>query len=186
MSARVRVRHPARPAPRKSSRHLLIVIQETGLRARDACTMGFNPVIPDSAGWPCMKYYNTKMATEQLIPLSRRSDQGSLAWAAGRPRESGHRRRNQHTRAGLQAAAPAVLEVLCDAAGPGDVELTVEVSLKDPCHLVTTGNTSASIEHHVSPHGALPVSVASPPARELDQGPNSDLGWAEEVWVRAT
>ena len=59
--------------PDETTRHLLIVIQETGLRARDACILAFNPVITDSAGWPCLKYYNTKMATEQLIPLSQRA-----------------------------------------------------------------------------------------------------------------
>ena len=30
----------------------------------------FNPIIEDSAGWPCLRYFNTKMATEQLVPLS--------------------------------------------------------------------------------------------------------------------
>ncbi len=94
-------------------------------------------------------------------------------------RGKGHRWRNQHTLAGLQAAAPAVLDVLGDAAGPGDVELTVEVSLKDTCHLMKRAATAEG-------DGALPVSVASPPARELDQGPHSDLRWVEEVWVRAT
>lgn len=59
--------------PDPTSRHLLILIQETGLRARDACTLIFNPIIVDSADWPCLKYYNTKMATEQLIPLSQRA-----------------------------------------------------------------------------------------------------------------
>ncbi len=59
--------------PDETTRHLLILIQETGLRANDACTLEYNPVIADSAGWPCLKYYNHKMATEQLIPLSQRA-----------------------------------------------------------------------------------------------------------------
>lgn len=75
----------------ETTRHLLILIQESGLRARDACNLGFNPVITDSTGWPCLKYYNTKMATEQLIPLSERAaeairdQQGHLRdrWPAG-------------------------------------------------------------------------------------------------------
>lgn len=62
--------------PDPTSRHLLVLIQETGLRARDACTLAFNPIIVDSAGWPCLKYHNTKMATEQLVPLSQRAADG--------------------------------------------------------------------------------------------------------------
>lgn len=59
--------------PDRTTCNLLVLIQETGLRARDACTLQFNPIIVDSAGWPCLKYYNTKMATEQLVPLSERA-----------------------------------------------------------------------------------------------------------------
>lgn len=59
--------------PDQTTMHLLVLIQETGLRARDACILPFNPIVVDSAGWPCLKYYNTKMATEQLIPLSQRA-----------------------------------------------------------------------------------------------------------------
>jgi hypothetical protein len=49
---------------------LLILIIETGLRANDACALPFNPVIDDSVGWPCLKFFNAKMAAEQLVPLS--------------------------------------------------------------------------------------------------------------------
>lgn len=59
--------------PDQTTLHLLILLQESGLRARDACILEFNPIIVDSAGWPCLKYYNTKMATEQLVPLSQRA-----------------------------------------------------------------------------------------------------------------
>jgi integrase len=59
--------------PDETTRHLVVLIQETGLRANDACGLAFNPVIFDSAGWPCLKFHNTKMATEQLIPLSQRA-----------------------------------------------------------------------------------------------------------------
>lgn len=77
--------------PDETTRHLLVLIQETGLRARDACILAFNPIIVDSAGWPCLKYYNTKMATEQLIPLSQRAAEAIRAqqehvrdrWPAG-------------------------------------------------------------------------------------------------------
>ena len=56
--------------PDETTRNLLIVIMETGLRAFDACALPFNPVIDDSVGWPCLHYFNHKMAAEQMIPLS--------------------------------------------------------------------------------------------------------------------
>lgn len=59
--------------PDETTRHLVVLIQETGLRANDACALVFNPIIVDSAGWPCLKFHNTKMATEQLVPLSQRA-----------------------------------------------------------------------------------------------------------------
>jgi integrase len=54
-------------------RHLTIVLIETGLRITDACRLPFNPIIDDSVGWPCLRYYNHKMRAEQLIPLSARA-----------------------------------------------------------------------------------------------------------------
>ena len=56
--------------PDATTRALVIVIMETALRANDACSLPFNPIIEDSAGWPCLRYFNTKMAAEQLVPLS--------------------------------------------------------------------------------------------------------------------
>jgi len=56
--------------PDHSTRALVVVIIETGLRANDACSLVFNPIINDSSGWPCLRYHNTKMSAEQLIPLS--------------------------------------------------------------------------------------------------------------------
>jgi integrase len=56
--------------PDATTRALVVVIMETGLRANDACALPFNPVVDDSAGWPCLRYFNTKMAAEQLVPLS--------------------------------------------------------------------------------------------------------------------
>lgn len=86
---------PARLAvlPDATTRALVVVIMETGLRANDACSLPFNPVIDDSAGWPCLRYYNAKMAAEQLVPLSAtaaetiRTQQGELRrrWPDGPP-----------------------------------------------------------------------------------------------------
>ena len=56
--------------PDATTRALVTVITETGLRANDACSLPFNPIIDHSARWRCLRYLNTKMAAEQLVPLS--------------------------------------------------------------------------------------------------------------------
>jgi integrase len=56
--------------PDDTTRHLLMVIMETGLRITNACRLPFNPIIDDSVGWPCLKFFNSKMKGEQLVPLS--------------------------------------------------------------------------------------------------------------------
>lgn len=53
-----------------TTRHLVVLIMETGLRSGDACSLGFNPVVDDSVGWPCLRFYNSKVSTEQMVPLS--------------------------------------------------------------------------------------------------------------------
>jgi integrase len=54
-------------------RHLVVLITETGLRATDACTLAFDPLLVDSAGWPCLRFTASKMRTEHLLPLSARA-----------------------------------------------------------------------------------------------------------------
>jgi hypothetical protein len=39
-----------------TTRHLIVVMIETGLRGGDACTLPFNPVLTDSSGWPCLRF----------------------------------------------------------------------------------------------------------------------------------
>lgn len=56
-----------------TTRHLLVLIIETGLRVTDACGLPFNPIIDDSVGWPCLRYLNHKMRAEQLVPLSQKA-----------------------------------------------------------------------------------------------------------------
>jgi integrase len=51
-------------------RHLIVVLIETGLRCGDACQLPFNPLVDDSVGWPCLQFFNHKVRSEQLIPLS--------------------------------------------------------------------------------------------------------------------
>ena len=54
-------------------RGLVVLITETGLRIGDACTLPFDPVLTDSAGWPCLRFVSSKMRAEQLVPLSARA-----------------------------------------------------------------------------------------------------------------
>ena len=59
--------------PHLTTRHLIVVMIETGLRGGDACTLPFNPVLTDSSGWPCLRFEAVKVRAEQLIPLSARA-----------------------------------------------------------------------------------------------------------------
>lgn len=56
--------------PHVTTRNVLVLIIETGLRGGDACNLAFNPVINDSTGWPCLRFHATKVRAEQLVPLS--------------------------------------------------------------------------------------------------------------------
>ena len=56
--------------PDATTRHLVVVLIETGLRAGDACRLRVDCIVVDSVGWPCLRFFNTKVAAEQLIPLS--------------------------------------------------------------------------------------------------------------------
>jgi integrase len=56
--------------PHASTRHLVVLLIETGLRGGDACNLGFSSVVDDSTGWPCLRFMATKVRTEQMVPLS--------------------------------------------------------------------------------------------------------------------
>jgi integrase len=79
--------------PHLTTRHLILVMIETGLRGGDACTLPFNPVLTDSSGWPCLRFEAVKVRAEQLIPLSARAaaairaqqDYVCQRWPAGSP-----------------------------------------------------------------------------------------------------
>lgn len=58
---------------RPTYRNLVVLITETGLRSGDACTLAFDPLVTDSAGWPCLRFYSTKISGEYLLPLSTRA-----------------------------------------------------------------------------------------------------------------
>jgi integrase len=74
-------------------RHLVVVITETGLRAGDACSLGVDALVADSAGWPCLRFEAHKLRAEQIVPLSDKAmmalrDQQRLVadtWAQGSP-----------------------------------------------------------------------------------------------------
>ena len=59
--------------PDVSTRHLVVMLIETGLRLGDACMLAFDPVILDSTGWACLRFHNSKVRAEQLVPLSQRA-----------------------------------------------------------------------------------------------------------------
>ena len=79
--------------PHLTTRHLIVVMIETGLRGGDACTLPFNPVLTDSSGWPCLRFEAVKVRAEQLIPLSAKAAAAIAAqqdhvrerWPAGSP-----------------------------------------------------------------------------------------------------
>ena len=56
--------------PDHSTRALVVVLIETGLRANDACALTFDALVSDSGGGPCLRFFNAKMRADQLIPLS--------------------------------------------------------------------------------------------------------------------
>ena len=77
----------------RTTRNLVIVLIETGLRGGDACNLAFGSVFQDSTGWPCLRFEATKVRTEQLVPLSAKAaaaiaDQQAYVrehWPQGRP-----------------------------------------------------------------------------------------------------
>lgn len=79
--------------PHTTTRNLVVVIMETGLRGGDACNLPFNPVLTDSSGWPSLRFEAVKVRAEQLIPLSAKAaaairaqqDYVRQRWPAGSP-----------------------------------------------------------------------------------------------------
>ena len=70
-------------------RHLVVLLMETGLRGGDACVLAFNPIIDDSVGWPCLRFDNTKVGAEQLIPLSAKAADDDPRPTSPRARRAG-------------------------------------------------------------------------------------------------
>lgn len=76
-----------------TTRNLVVLLIEAGLRAGDACTLAFDPLVPDSVGWPCLRFYNSKVGLQQVVPLSvkgvaavrAQQDVVRQRWPAGSP-----------------------------------------------------------------------------------------------------
>ena len=51
-------------------RHLVILLIETGIRGGDASVLALNPIIQDSVGGACLRFDNSKIRVEQLIPIN--------------------------------------------------------------------------------------------------------------------
>src|SRR5664279_3305500 len=73
---------PDRPAPDQGSRGRTAVTRRLSDRARqwapglpagDACALPFDPLLSDSAGWPCLRFASSKMRAEHQLPLSARA-----------------------------------------------------------------------------------------------------------------
>ena len=79
--------------PHTTTRNLVVILMETGLRGGDACNLPFNPILTDSSGWPCLRFEATKVRSQQLIPLSAKAaaaigaqqDYVRQRWPAGSP-----------------------------------------------------------------------------------------------------
>jgi len=79
--------------PFTTTRNLVVVLIETGLRGGDACGLAFSPTLDDSAGWPCLRFEAARVRAEQLIPLSAKAAAAIRAqqehvlrhWPAGSP-----------------------------------------------------------------------------------------------------
>ena len=54
-------------------RHLVVLLMETGIRGGDASVLAFNPIVNDSVGGACLRFDNSKVAVEQLIPISNKA-----------------------------------------------------------------------------------------------------------------
>ena len=68
--------------PDATTRHLVVVVIETGLRAGDACRLERDCLVPDSVGWPCLRFTNNKAFAEQLVPITARAAEAIRAQQA--------------------------------------------------------------------------------------------------------
>jgi len=55
--------------PTLEGRLVTVILIQCGLRATDACTLGFDCLIHDGAGAPYLRYFNHKMRREAAVPI---------------------------------------------------------------------------------------------------------------------
>jgi len=58
--------------PDQTTRTLIVLLMETGLRSVDAMRLPFEPVTRDQAGAPYLVFWNHKAAREAVVPISER------------------------------------------------------------------------------------------------------------------
>jgi integrase len=63
----------ARLPSRPSARNMVVLLIETGMRRGDASELPIGALIADSVGSACLRFSNSKVSTEQLIPLSEKA-----------------------------------------------------------------------------------------------------------------
>ena len=122
-----------RPAARALPR-LVVLITETGLRARDACTLPFDPVLTDSAGWPCLRFASSKMRAEHLLPLVHRGPSGDPHPATPPPRAAaptGRRGCSRHRTPTRNGRSPTRRCAAPSPAGSTDIGLHDETGQPD-------------------------------------------------------
>jgi integrase len=73
--------------PDQTTRTLVQILIETGLRAIDARTLPLDALSHDAAGAPYLRYFNHKLARERYLPIT-----PALAEAIRSQRASGRRR----------------------------------------------------------------------------------------------
>ena len=76
------------PTCTRPYRPLIVLITETGLRATDACTLPFDPLLTDSTGWPCPPRRATRRCHHQptLNPRRRHVHNARPHTTLGNPR----------------------------------------------------------------------------------------------------
>jgi len=55
--------------PTPEGRLVTVILMQCGLRATDACTLGFDCLIHDGTGAPYLRYFNHKMRREAAVPI---------------------------------------------------------------------------------------------------------------------
>jgi integrase len=148
--------------PDATTRNLVVVLIETGLRLGDACLLALDCVVVDSAGWPCLRYFNSKVSTECLVPLSERAattiaaqqDHVRSRFRAGSPLLFPRERANADgARAYVTTTLSARLRAWCQAIGLRDeLGRPMTVTAHRFRHTVGTRMINQGVPVHIVQH----------------------------------